>query len=140
IALDTTSGRVLGELADAGSRLRLGAFAPLPGDARLIAQSDRTGDNRPLLWDVVRGARVDFALDGLEGEAYPEDWSPDGKRVLLVQVARAVHRLHVLNVADGTLTPLQHPAGTYEQLYFAPDATIHAVWEDSTHPPQVIAL
>src|SRR5262249_39160691 len=71
---------------------------------------------------------------------YPADWSPDAERVLLVQFSRAVQRLFVYDVRVGTLTPLSHPGGTYGSVYFAPDGEIHALWEDSTHPPQVIAL
>jgi hypothetical protein len=140
LALDTATGRVIGEIADADSRLGAVTFAPLPGAARLAAYSNRTGGARPLVWDVVTGARVDIALDGLEGEIYPADWSPDGLRLLLVQIARAVQRLYVFDVVEETLTPLHHPNGTYEHLSFAPDGTIHALWEDSTHPPQVISL
>jgi dipeptidyl aminopeptidase/acylaminoacyl peptidase len=140
VALDTATGRVIGEIADADSRLDAVAFAPLPGDTRLIAHSNRTGGARPLIWDVVRGARVDIALDALEGEIYPADWSTDGRRVLLEQIARAVQRLHVFDLVEEALTPLHHPNGTYGHMYFAPDGTIHALWEDSTHPPQIIAL
>jgi dienelactone hydrolase len=139
-ALETATGQVIGEIGDVDSRLGAVAFAPIPGDARLLAYSNRTGSARPLVWDVASDTRVDIALDGLEGEIYPADWSPDGLRVLLVQIARAVQRLHVFDLAEETLTPLDHPNGTYEHVYFAPDGTIHALWEDSTHPPQIIAL
>jgi dipeptidyl aminopeptidase/acylaminoacyl peptidase len=46
----------------------------------------------------------------------------------------------VYDVQSAALTPLRHPAGTYGLVYFAPDGAIHAQWEDSTHPPQVIEL
>lgn len=140
LALDAATGRIIGEIADADSRLGAVAFAPLPGDTRVVAHSNRTGGAQPLIWDVVSGFRADIALDGLEGEIYPADWSPDGLRVLLEQIARAVQRLYVFDVAAKTLTPLHHPNGTYEHLRFAPDGTVHALWEDSTHPPQVVAL
>jgi len=140
VALDTATGRVIGGIADADSRLGAVAFAPLPGDARLVAHSNRTGVARPLVWNVVLDARVDIALEGLEGEIYPADWSADGRRVLLEQIARAVQRLYVFDLVEEVLTPLHHPNGTYGRVYFAPDGTIHALWEDSTHPPQIIAL
>jgi dipeptidyl aminopeptidase/acylaminoacyl peptidase len=140
VALDTASGRLIDEVTDGDGRLGAVAFAPFPGDGRLVAYSNRTGVGRPLVLDIVRGTRTDITLDGLEGEVYPADWSPDGRQVLLVQLARAVQRLHVHDVAEGTLTPLNHPNGTYSHAYFAPDGTIHVLWEDSTHPPQVIAL
>lgn len=140
VALEAATGRTIAELADADSRLGAVAFAPLPGDARLLAWSNRTGVWRPLVWDVARGSRADITLDRLEGEIYPADWSPKSTQLLLVQVVRAVQRLHVYDVAAGTSTPLDHPSGTYGDTYFGADGTIQALWENSTHPPQVIAL
>lgn len=140
VALHTASGRILDEVTDGDGRLGAVVFAPFPSDGRLVAYSNRTGVGRPLVLDILRGMRTDIVLDGLEGEIYPADWSPDGRQLLLVQFARAVQRLHVYDVAEGTLTPLDHPHGTYGHTYFAPDGAIHVLWEDSTHPPQVIAL
>jgi len=140
VALDTASGRIIDEVRDGDGHLGAVAFAPSSGDGRLVAYSNRTGVGRPLVLDIARGTRTDIALDELEGEVYPADWSPDGGQVLLVQFARAVQRLHVYDVAERTLTSLNHPNGTYSHAYFAPDGTIHVMWEDSTHPPQVIAL
>ena len=140
VALDTSTGRILGEIADADGRLGAVAFAPRAGDARLLGVTNRSGADRPLIWDVTRGTRVDIALDELEGDVLAADWSPDGGRVLLEQLARAVQRLYVYDVRESRLTALRHPNGTYARAYFAPDGAIHALWEDSTHPPQVIAL
>jgi dienelactone hydrolase/Tol biopolymer transport system component len=139
VALDTASGRVIDEIRDEG-RLDAIAFAPCPGDARLVAFSNRTGVARPVVLDIAQGTRTDITLDGLEGEIYPADWSPNGKQVLLIQLARAVQRLHVYDVAERTLKSLHHPNGTYSNVAFAPDGTITAAWEDSTHPPQAISL
>jgi dienelactone hydrolase len=140
VALDTASGRIIDEARDGEGPLGAVAFAPSPGDGRLGAYSNRTGVGRPLVLDIARGTRTDIALDGLEGEVYPADWSPNGGQVLLVQFARAVQSLHVYDVAERTLTSLDHPNGTYSHVSFAPDGTIHVLWEDSTHPPQVISL
>jgi dienelactone hydrolase len=140
VALDTASGRIIDEVRDGDGRLGAVAFAPLPGDGRLVAYSNRTGVARPLVLDIARGTRTDIELDGLEGEVYPADWSPDGGHVLLVQFARAAQRIHVYDLAERTLTSLNHPNGTYSHVSFAPDGTIHVLWEDSTHPPQVISL
>jgi dipeptidyl aminopeptidase/acylaminoacyl peptidase len=140
VALETASGRVINEATDGDGRLEAVKFAPLPGDGRLMAYSNRVGVARPLLLDIVRGTRTDIALDGLDGEIYPIDWSADGRHVLLEHFARAVQRLLVYDVADRRLTPLNHPNGTYAYACFARGGAIHVVWEDSTHPPHVIAL
>ena len=121
VALQTADGRILSELADVDGRLGPAAFAPVAGDARLLGQSNRSGANRPLIWDVARDTRIDIALDELDGDVLPADWSPDGRRLLLVQLDRAVHRLYVYDVQSAALTPLRHPAGTYGQVYFAPE-------------------
>jgi dipeptidyl aminopeptidase/acylaminoacyl peptidase len=139
-ALDTATGRVFGELADRDSRLGALGFAPRTGDTRLLGITNQSGADRPFIWDAARGSRVDIALEDLEGDVQPVDWSPDGERVLLEQIARAVQRFHIYDVRCGTVTALRHPDGTYARAYFVPDGTIHALWEDSTHPPQVIAL
>ena len=140
MALDAATGRIFGQMAAADGRVVAIAFAPRAGDSRLLGITNRSGVERPMIWDVARGRRVDISLDELEGDVQPVDWSPDGERVLLVQLARAVQRLYLYGVRDARLTPLRHPKGTYGQLAFAPDGVIHALWEDSTHPPQVIAL
>ena len=140
VALDTASGRILDEVSDGDGRLGAVAFAPLAGDGRLVAYSNRTGVGRPLIVDFVRGTRTDIPLDGLQGEVYPADWSANGRQVLLVQFAGAVQCLLVYDVADRTHTRLNHPNGSYSNVYFARDGAIHVVWEDSTHPPQAMAL
>jgi acetyl esterase/lipase len=140
VALDAGSGRVIAEVTDGECRLDAVSFAPLPGDSRLLASSNRTGAARPLILDIVRGTRSEIALDGVDGETYPIDWSADGHRVLLSQFSRAVERLLACNVAEGTLTRLDHPNGSFGRACFAHDGTILVAWEDSTHPPQVMAL
>jgi dipeptidyl aminopeptidase/acylaminoacyl peptidase len=140
VALTTDTGRVLGEMADADARVLPVAFAPRAGDSRVLGLTNRSGAERPIIWEVARGSRPDTALDHLEGDVQPADWSPDGERVLLRQFARAVQRLYLYDVRDAKLTALRHPGGTWSTVYFAPDGAIHALWEDSTHPPQVIAL
>jgi len=141
LVLDAASGRVIDEITDGDSRLGAVKFAPIAGDGRLLAYSNRTGVGRPVVLDLVRGTRTDLGLDGLEGEVYAVDWSADGRRLLLVQFVRAVQRLLIYDLPNERLTPLNHPNGTYgDDPYFARDGVIHVVWEDSTHPPQVMAL
>ncbi len=111
LAFDTMSGQQIGELWDgpAGS-VRAVAFAPLAGDARLLAMANRSGFNRPLIWDLRTGKRTDPALTELEGEVLPLDWSPDGTRILLCGINRAVQQLYIHDLATDTLTPVPHPS------------------------------
>jgi dipeptidyl aminopeptidase/acylaminoacyl peptidase len=115
------------------------AFSPVPGDVRVLATSDRSGDARPLLWNPLTGERTDFDLDDFPGEVAAFDWSPDGSRVLLCQFHQAVQQLFLYDVNDGSVQRINHPAGTVS-AYFASDSEIFARWQDSVHPPRVIAL
>jgi dienelactone hydrolase len=144
IALDTASGEHVAELWDGPeSSLEMLHFAPHPGDMRLLASSNRSGVRRPLVWNPRTGERTDLAVDELEGEVVPVDWSPDASQILLCQFNRAVQQLYVYDLARGALRRLDHPAGTfslYGTTYYAPDGAIFAQWQDSTHPTQLIAL
>lgn len=147
IAFDTATGKRIGELWDKGASLMASTFSPLPGDFRLLATSTRTGNNRPFLWNPVSGERNDLNLAKLTGDISPMDWSPDGKRILLSNSKLAVQRLYIYDLTTGGLTQLDHPGGFYgigtgfiPTTVFAPNNEIIAGWQDSTHPPQVIAL
>ncbi len=89
LALDT-SGGTIAELWDGTeTSIEPGCFAPIDGDTRLLAASNRSGVQRPLIWDVRSGERRDLDIGELAGEVAPLDWSPDGRRVLLSQFANA---------------------------------------------------
>jgi dipeptidyl aminopeptidase/acylaminoacyl peptidase len=115
------------------------AFSPVPGDLRLLAGSDRSGDERPLIWNPRTGERIDLDLRDLPGEITPSGWSPDGTRILLCQFHQAVTQLFLYTVSDGRVRRLEHPAGTIS-AYFASNEELFARWQDSVHPPQTIAL
>ena len=121
-------------------------FSPLPGDFRLLATSTLTGYNRPFIWNPVSGERTALVLAKLTGDVSPMDWSLDGKHILLGQSRLAVQHLAVYDMTTGTLTRLNHPGGFYGMgAPFAPSTTltdgeILAGWQDSTNPPQIIAL
>jgi dipeptidyl aminopeptidase/acylaminoacyl peptidase len=144
LAFDAGSGARLGELWDGeGASVSAHAFSPLPGDARVLATTNRGGVARPLLWDARTGERTELDMDGLRGEARPLDWSRDGRRILLGGIDGAVERLYIYDLARGTLMPVRHPDGTFRGAYFGPDGGAGAVmvtWQDSTHPARVIAL
>ncbi len=144
VALDTASGERIAELWDGpDSSIQMAAFAPHPGDTRMLATSNRSGVRRPLIWDPRTGERTDLALDDLAGEVIPLDWSPDARRVLLCQFERAVQQLYIYDLASKELQRLAHPSGTfglYGATYFEPGGAIFAQWQDSTHPSQLIAL
>lgn len=116
-------------------------FAPLPGDARLLASSDASGFARPVIWDLRTGDRTDIPLPGMDGEVFPWAWSPGGKRLLLAHLNQAVQQLYTYDLERSLLTRLDHPAGAFAGGYFVPGTDeIYTMWNDPSHPTQVIAL
>jgi dipeptidyl aminopeptidase/acylaminoacyl peptidase len=139
LALHAETGDVRAELTEASGNLEHIAFRPLAGDQNVLISSNASGVERASIWDLATGARSDID-SAFEGDVYAHDWSPDGRAVLLVEAARAVQQLHLHDVETSTTVALKHPGGTYMHLAFADPNTLCAVWEDSTHPTQVITL
>jgi len=141
VAFDATSGQEIAQLSDGEeSSIETALFSPVEGDRRLLATTNRTGFKRPLLWDPLSGERSDLPLDELQGEVFPQDWSPDGSRILLCQFVEAVQHLYMYDVSNSSLTSLQHPGGTFGNMFFEPGGDIFAQWENAMQPPQLIAL
>ena len=61
--IDATTGEVVGELRDEGRQLGACGFSPIPGDARLAITHERTGEERPAVWDPRSGEVVDLELE-----------------------------------------------------------------------------
>jgi acetyl esterase/lipase len=141
LAVQTADGERVGELSDLpDGSVRAIRFSPLPDDRRLLCMTDRSGYNRPLIWEPSSGERRDLPLADLAGDIEPLDWSLDGEQILLCQLNRAAQQLYAYNLESGALTRLHHPSGTYSGAQFGPQGGIVAVWEDSAHLPQVIRL
>ncbi len=149
IVLDTHSGEQVAELWDGPEcSVEPVLFSPRAGDLRLLATSTRSGYRRPLLWDPRRGERRDLPLETLPGDVLPLDWSTDGQQVLLNHIHRARQQLYLYDMAAERLVRLEHPAGgfsSYELLSdgearLGPPGQVLALWQNSTHPPQVLAL
>jgi dipeptidyl aminopeptidase/acylaminoacyl peptidase len=141
MAFDVRSGKRLGELEDGpGASLDLCAFSPLPGDLRVLATSDSSGNTRPLLWNPRTGEYHHLPLQDLDGDIRPLDWSADGKRLLLCQIRQAVQHLYLYDLESGDVRALQHPSGTYTQVQFGPGDTIVACWQNANHPACIIEL
>jgi hypothetical protein len=140
LALNTAGG-TLAELWDGPeTSVEPGPFAPLAGDTRILAASNRSGVKRPLIWDVRTGDRRDLDIGELAGEITPRDWSADGRRVLLSQFADAVQQLYIYDLESDALMRLDHPAGSFGETYFVPSGAIFAQYQNSTTPPRLIEL
>ncbi len=139
-------GEKIADLWDGGeTSMQIVAFSPIPGDQRLLAATNRSGFERPLLWNPQTGERRDFDFNEQTGDVTPIDWSPDGRKLLLQNVFQAVQRFYLYDLETSKLSKLDHPAGTFFAFsgagtYFSTREEIIANWQDATHPPQVIAL
>jgi dipeptidyl aminopeptidase/acylaminoacyl peptidase len=140
ISFDSRTGKRLLELADESSRVEPAGFAPLAGDHRVLAMSNRTGVMRPLIWDPEKGTRVDLGVNALEGDVVGMGWSPDAKKVLLCQTNKATTRLWVFDLQSSRLTGVQHPDGTISSACFHGNGSLLMAWEDSTNPNQILSL
>jgi len=142
----TGDGGLAGELWDGpGSSVEGACFAPRSGDPRLLASATRGDLRRPLIWNVLEGVREELELPEVEGDVLPQDWSPDGARVLLAQVHRAEQQLFTYDLAARRLERIAHPSGTwfwpwYSRVQWAADGQIYSVFSNSATPPALVAL
>ena len=107
--IDATTGEVVGELRDEGRQLGACGFSPIPGDARLAITHERTGEERPAVWDPRTGEVVDLELE-LVGPVEAVDWWPDGGSLLLLQLVEGRHRLHRYHLDTGRHRAARHRA------------------------------
>jgi dipeptidyl aminopeptidase/acylaminoacyl peptidase len=140
ISYHTETGQRIAEIFDESSRIDPGLFSPRPGVERMLATSNKTGTQRPLIWDAAVGARVDLDVQGLEGDVVGWGWSPDAACVLLCQTSRAVQQLWLYELDTAKLTKVNHPRGTINAACFQSPETLIMRWQDSATPPQLIAL
>jgi len=139
ISFDSSTGEKIRELSIASSSVEPVAFSPLRGDPRVLATSTESGPRRPLVWDPVSGRRVDLEVGALEGDVEPLQWSPDARRVVLSQLFRASQRLYLYDLEHSTVNRLDHPSGTFDSACYRGSEILFR-WQNSTHPPQLIAL
>jgi len=145
LAFDVGTAEQVGELDDGRTAKVVGVrFSPVTGDGRILASSTASGFARPVIWDPRTGHREDLPVTGVTGDLEPVDWSADGQRVLLCQLAGA-QRLHVYDLGTGELIRLDHPPGTFVipmggSPAFGPDGGIVGLHEVSQAPAQVVEL
>ena len=102
--------------------------------------TNRSGLQRPLIWNPSSCERVDLRVHDLEGEITPVGWSADGQQLLLWQVYQAIDQFYLYDIASGAFAELQSPSGAYNRVYFGPNDEVFAEWQDSTRPQRLIAL
>lgn len=139
--LNAAESQTFKVLQEAEGSLSPVAFAPVAGDARLLASTNATGFDRPVIWDVRTGDRTDLPLSDLTGEILPLGWSPDGGRILMMRFDQAVTTLYIYDLERSALSRLDHPSGTLANAYFAEDGgAVYVHLTDAAQPPRLIAL
>jgi len=116
-------------------------FSPISGDTRFLATTDVSGYNRPLIWDVKTGDRLDIPLDDLEGDINTWGWSKDGKQLLLARLFQATYQIYIYDLEKSLLLKVNHPSGSFFFGTFSDNGQeIYSIWSDATHPAQVVAI
>lgn len=133
-------GSTVAELDDtAGGTRELGldglGFAPVPGDARLLVGHQRADRWLPMIWDTATGEETALTID-LPGDVHAE-WYPDASALLVVHDFHARSQMFRYDLADGSLTELDTPAGSVSGATARPDGTVEFLWSSAEQPPAV---
>ena len=131
-------GATVDEQHDEGMHLIAAAWSPAPGDRRLAIVHERTGFERPALWDPARRQLEDLPLD-LEGSVDVADWWPDASALLLLQELDGRNRLHRFDLATGSCTPIEHREGTISSARVRPDGTVWMRVQNGATPPTILS-
>lgn len=142
-AFDVASGELIGELWDGeGSSMgrESAGFFPIAGDERLIANTNKSGYSRPVIWHPRTGERRDIELPELDGEIFTQDCSHDGRYLLLRQLSQAQVSLYLYDLESDKLLEIEHESGTFSFGYFLPDGRIFVTMQDSQNPSRVVSF
>jgi dienelactone hydrolase len=147
--VEVASGQTVATLSDGPTapvhRVR---FSPIPGDPRLLVETERSGYARPAVWDPMTGARTDLDLPDLAGDVLALDWDAVRGRILGLHVDGGVHRLLEHDLSTGRTDALELPAGSYAEpdvadihpmvfaSHYAPDGDLRLTrsrWDEPLH-------
>lgn len=102
--VDTETLEIVAVMNDLpGGPVRGVRFSSIPGDDRLLANTERSGFARPVIWDVRAGTRRDFFVPDIFGDVIPLDWHAPTGKVLAVHVQDGEHRLIELDERDDAI-------------------------------------
>jgi acetyl esterase/lipase len=129
-------GSTVADLWDGeGKGLYALGFAPVPGDARLLVSHERHGRPELLLWDPVKGAERELALD-LPGEVFA-DWYPDGSALLIGHSYEARDDIYRFDLATSSLERIETPRGVISRATARPDGSVEFSWTSAAEPPVI---
>ena len=74
--LDSRSGESAGDQVDPELRMEAVAWSPAAGARRLLFTQERSGIERPAIWDLDARERLDLELSDVTGPVIPLGWTP----------------------------------------------------------------
>jgi dipeptidyl aminopeptidase/acylaminoacyl peptidase len=137
--VDPRSGAVVGEQVDPGMALHATCWAPITTDRRLAISHEREGDERPGLWDLSSGERIDLRLE-LPGIVSVQDWWPDASALLLANLHEGRDRLYRYDLGTAELTELETPPGRVAKALVRPDGSIWYLHMRGDRAPRTLTL
>ena len=143
LTLNTETGERINEIWDENAGIKDPIFSPINGDPRLVCNTNKSGFERPFIWNTITGEKVSLQLDEIPGSLVAQAWSADAEQILLCQIYQAQYQLYRYEIAAQRITKLEHPLGTvgsFSEGYFAENNEIWITWEDPAHPSSLIAL
>jgi dipeptidyl aminopeptidase/acylaminoacyl peptidase len=136
--LDAGSGATVGDQLDPGMWVDPVAWSPIEGDQRLAFVQERSGIERPAIWDLATGNRTDLLLGDLAGPVEPVDWFPDGSALVIRHEREGRHRLLRVEPVHGDATEVVAEIdGTISAGGFRPDGTLWLRTASSRRPPAI---
>jgi len=121
--VDARTGTTVGEQLDPGMSLSASCWSPIPGDQRLVITHEREGEDRPAIWNLTTGERIDVTVD-LPGIVEAQDWWPDASALLLVNLVEGRHRLFRYDLATGAVDRIDAPVATIFSARVRPDGSV----------------
>ena len=136
--LDSRSGDTAGNQVDPDLRMEAIAWSPERGVRRLLFTQERTGIERPSVWDLDTRERIDLPMDDVEGPVIPQGWTNDGSRVLVHNdPGLGVNRLLAVDPVSGSSEELVRVEGTIHAGGYRPDGQLWLRSDSSVEPPAI---
>jgi acetyl esterase/lipase len=134
--IDPRTGGVIADLHDPGLSLHAACWSPVEGDGRLAVVHERSGDERPAIWNPRTGELTELSLD-LGGGVEAQDWWPDGSALLLAHLEKGRHRLLRYELATGTTTPIVN-GGLIHKARVRPDGRVWFLQSQGDRQPRAM--
>lgn len=135
--VDLATGSVVAEHVVVGKKFEPAGFHPLD-DTLVLVTEEGTGWDRPTMWNTTSGdyRAVPLSVNG----DVSASWYPDGKSLLVTVLHLARHRVYRLELATGTMTPLELPIGAVNRAKAGADGSVHVLGSRSDVSPTLLRV